>query len=55
MLASPVQSGSLEIQKSQASTSFSEEKEAKRLLLLRALAQSSPQPAGIKSFLRAFF
>jgi hypothetical protein len=36
-------------------TSFSEEKEAKRLSLLRALAVLLPKPAGAKVFWLLFF
>jgi hypothetical protein len=36
-------------------TSFSEEKEAKRLLVLRALAMVVPEPAGPEVFLVTFF
>jgi hypothetical protein len=36
-------------------TSFFEKKEAKKLLLLGALARPSPQPAISKSFLLLFF
>jgi hypothetical protein len=39
----------------QGRTSFSEEKEAKRLLVLRALAAVGPAPSGPKVFLVTFF
>jgi hypothetical protein len=39
----------------QGRTSFSEEKEAKRLLVLRALEMVSPRPAGAKVFWLLFF
>jgi hypothetical protein len=41
--------------KQKARTSFSEEKEAKRLLVLRALAKVEPEPAGPEVFLVTFF
>jgi hypothetical protein len=38
-----------------ARTSFFEKKEAKKLLLLRALAPAAPKPPRTKSFLVTFF
>jgi hypothetical protein len=39
----------------QGRPSFSEEKEAKRLSVLRAVAETVPTPAGPKVFLVTFF